>query len=107
MTDERSERSLTESQSWLDVAERVLEDPHMVGICFSFGKILYDEHYPLWQDMSKRCLDHVRLHNIYLAEDGRHYEIEPGSKAYPYQEFREARVLACIWMSLEAEEEGR
>jgi len=91
-------RQLTEAQAWREIARRLDEgEPMTWGLC-AMARCLMAEDI-ISEDrctlMRMRAISHV--HMVPWSE-------RSGSFAYPRGEERDARILAALWMALEAEE---
>lgn len=83
---------MTEAQAWRKIAER-LSDPnyYFTGLCYEINNLWVP--FKVWASMVQRISNH---RSDYTWR----------SYVYPAAEFREARILAALWMAHESEEEG-
>lgn len=94
-------RNCPEAKAWVRAAMHVLAAPAILGLCYSID----DDSTIVEASMKRRVEAHLQVHPERYTS---WRSIEPdGSYAYPRHEEREARVLACLWMALEAAEEER
>lgn len=89
---------MTRAQAWREVARRITEGEHLDGICNEVV-ILYT-HCKISRDTRVKMLIQVRSHILaHTTLDERW-----AGWAYPPGEEREARILAALWMAMEATE---
>lgn len=91
---------LTEAQAWRKIARRIVERKWRTrGLCFEAYRLYNGEVGGIsgatYIRMTDRIDENLRVHPD-TTEDGH---------AYPPGEEPEARVLAALWLALEAEEE--
>lgn len=93
---------MTEAQVWRMAAEKLDDGQEFSGICYAKSRVLHslnmsgklsDRKYrPMFRAMDNRIREHMAVHTKGV------YAYLPGTE-------REARILAALWMALEAEEE--
>lgn len=89
---------MKESEAWREVARRIAEEGLLEwgGICSVAHRVTSENGVPFsgLLTMVNRAMAHVRLH------DGGFFAYPPGTHA-------KERILAALWLALEAEEEGK
>lgn len=85
---------MTEAEAWREIARRIVERKAM-------GSGLYHEAWKMWTDGNVPRFVLASMHRRVDAHmrSGQSY-------ALPGKQIDEARILAALWMALEAEEEG-
>ncbi len=96
-----SRRVLSEARTWREIARRLAEGESRMeyGLCAEALDVSGD--YDLFYVMSDRCEPHAQL-----SPDRVHGGIM-GYFAFPQGTHREERILAALWLALEAEDEAR
>jgi hypothetical protein len=97
-THKRRESMLNESEAWLLVAEQVLEDTELMCLCPNVSD-LCNKNKITWQ--TKHIMgDRIEMH---LGEAVWAYEWSDLFTEEYREKYKEARCLAALWLSCEAE----
>ena len=94
-----SGRTLTEPEAWREIARRIAEGEwRKMGLCYEVvalrivgGRISEKQ----CNRMGCRIEQHIAVHEAYATD----WAYKPGAEP-------EARILAALWLALEAEEEN-
>lgn len=87
-------RHLTEPKAWREIARRIAEGEwNNCGLCAEIGDLCDEGRVHCWAlcDMKDRIKQHLGAYHPWAYE--------PGTEL-------EARILAALWLALEAEEDG-
>lgn len=87
-------KKLTEPEAWREIARRIVRRTwNKMGLCAELYDLCAERLISCFKmcDMEDRIKHHLRMHNS-------HWAYEAGTEP-------EARILAALWLALEAEEE--